>query len=541
MKSRNFTRWFAGVMLAAGLVAGGCESGGGDKYRAPLGWVAPEGDPYGMMRRPTPAPERRVEQPRREEPRREPPARREEPRARTDGDVMYLPTGDRSTSALSLRCAMPAEVIAGSNFTYDLEVCNLTSMTLNGVVVTYTLDGARLVSSDPAATGGNAFAVGDLAPRQCKTVKITASPSGTGMVRGCASATWNNALCCATQVVQPALQVVKTVSPSEGTPCDTFTYRIEVTNTGTGAATNVRLTDTLPEGVTSENRRELSWDLGRIPAGQTVTRSFQAKAARPGQFSNTARVAADNNLAAESAAVGVVIRQPVLALAKQCPGTLRLGVPANFRITVSNRGEAPATDVVVEDTLPQGATFASASDGGRLEGNRVIWNVGTLAPGASRELTVSANVTGQGSMQNSATARATCAEAVSANCSFSVQGAPDMRTALDDAEGVVLVGGTHVYTYSVGNQGQVPLTGVTVKITLPAGVQFVAAEQGLSPRADGQVQTYNIGTLAPGQNRRFTFTVRGTQPGEVLVISETSCNELKTPVRDDEITNFIEP
>src|SRR5581483_2392753 len=97
--------------------------------------------------------------------------------------------------------------VAGQNFTYDVEVCNLTGMTLNNVVVSYTLDNARIASSEPAMNG-NGFNVGDLGPRQCKTIKITAAATSVGTIKGCMSATWMNAMCCTTNVVQPALKLV---------------------------------------------------------------------------------------------------------------------------------------------------------------------------------------------------------------------------------------------------------------------------------------------------------------------------------------------
>lgn len=531
----------AGALIATGAGMWGCESTGGevtrrsrdgdmDSARSTYGdYRAPDRIPVSTTPRaaaPAPAPQ---------------PAARPAPRPATTGDMMFLPTGDRNTSALSLRCAMPREVIAGANFTYDLEVCNLTSMTLQNVNVSYSLDGGRLVSSEPAANNNN-FAIGDLGAGQCKTIKVTATAADTGTVRGCMGATWNNSLCCATNVVQPALRVVKSVSPSDGTPCDTFTYKIDVTNTGTGAATNVKLTDNLPAGVMSQGKSNLSWDIGTINAGQTVSRTFTASASKTGSFANFASATADNNLSAKSSDVSIAIKQPKLELTKACPKDLRLGRSSAFKVTVKNTGDAPAAATVVEDTLPSGSTFVSATDGGQLQGGKVVWNVGTLAPGASKELGLVLNVTSMGTVQNTASARATCADVVTANCSYSIQGVPDLGTLLTDIDGVVLVGNNHSYQYEVENQGQVDLTNVSVVVTLPEGMSFVSSNAPKPPAVSGNKLTFTgvTGVLKPGEKRSFSMVVKCSAPGEKLVISETTCDQLKTPVRDDELTNFVE-
>jgi uncharacterized repeat protein (TIGR01451 family) len=501
--------------------------------RAPSAWVAPEGgETTKPMPKPAPAPA--------PAPVAAKPAPAPAP-APAPGNCMYIPTGDRSTSSLSLCCKMPSSVIAGQNFTYEVEICNLTNMDLNNVVVVYTLDGARIVSSEPPITG-TGFGVGDLGPKACKSVKVVANAATVGSVKGCTSATWTNAMCCVTNVVQPALKIVKSVTPDNGTPCDSFTYKIDVSNTGTGAATNVKVNDNLPAGVTSDGKSALAWDIGTLATGQTVTKTFTAKAAKVGSYTNNASTTADNNLSATSNNVAITVKAPQLAIAKTCPGVLRVGRPASFKITVTNKGDAPASNTRVEDTIPAGATFVSATDGGTFAGGKVTWNVGTLAPGASKEVSLTTNVAGQGNLQNNASASCTCAETVTANCSFSVQGSPDLGTLLTDDDGVVLIGDNHIMRYEVENQGQVDLTNVTVVVTLPEGLSFVASSAPKPPVIAGNKLTFTgvLGVLKPGEHRNFTLTVKSSQPGEKLTISETTCDQLKTPIRDDELTFFVD-
>lgn len=104
-------------------------------------------------------------------------------------------------------------------------------------------------------------------------------------------------------------------------------------------------------------------------------------------------------------------------------------------------------------------------------------------------------------------------------------------------------GDLHVYTYEVENQGQVDLTNTKVLVTLPEGMEFVSSTAPRAPQIDGRKLTFTgvQGVLKPGEKRMFTLTVKCSQAGEKLVISETTCDQLKTPVRDDELTNFVAP
>jgi uncharacterized repeat protein (TIGR01451 family) len=522
------------LLLVAGLTGMmfGCDSGAWSKsgVRSTYGNIETYDD-WGHKPAPAPKPAPVAAKP---APMAEKPAPAPAPMA---GNCMFLPTGDRGSSAISLCCKMPAEVTAGQNFTYDIEVCNLTSMTLSSVNVSYTLDGAKIVSSDPSM-GSGGFVVGDLAPKACKTIKVTANAGAVGTVKGCMSATWMNALCCGTNVVAPALKLVKSVTPSDITPCDTVTYTLTVSNTGTGSATNVKIMDDLPAGLTSDGKSALSWDVGLLGAGQSQTRTFTAKAGKTGSYANHARAAADNNLSATSNDVSISVKAPVLAISKVCPTKVFIGRPSVFKITVSNKGDAPAANTVVEDTLPAGLTFASASDGGAAAGGKVTWNLGTLAPGASKELTVNCTGGAVGSVQNSCTARCTCAEQVTANCSTSFEGVPDIGTSIIDDTGVVAMGQEHVFHYRVRNQGQIDLTNVKMVAELDSGLDFKRSTFAGASAAGNKV-TFNVGTLKVGGEVLIDIICTGSKTGELVIRTTTTCDQTKD-VRNDEQVNYVE-
>lgn len=77
--------------------------------------------------------------------------------------------------------------------------------------------------------------------------------------------------------------------------------------------------------------------------------------------------------------------------------TLAQNSPATFTLTIRNDGPNPATNVVVNDTLPPGIQYISASPGLTIvNGNVVRWTIASLPVGTSLVATIQTQITGQG-------------------------------------------------------------------------------------------------------------------------------------------------
>jgi uncharacterized repeat protein (TIGR01451 family) len=516
------------LALVAGCAAtmGGCENqsvGSGSNYGGNVPHASP-GASYRSTTKAAPAatPVARTEPaPARTEPA---PA----PRMMSTGTVMYVPTGDRASSALMIEKIYPTQVTVGQPFDYIIKATNISAQSLNNVSVTeQPPSNFTLVSANPQGVNG-VYNLGTLNAGESKTITLRGSAAGIGTINACASATYTTALCSTINVVQPALSIVKTITPESILNCSPISMTIEVKNSGTGTASNVVVTDSLPAGLTiAGGSANMTESLGDIGPGQSKTITKNLSAASVGSFNNVASVKADGVNSVNSNQVTTVVKQPKLELTCKAGGKVMMGRKACYELTVRNTGNAVAAATTIALTLPAGVTADS--------GNSI--SIGDLAPGATQTKTICITGGAMGTVPLSAVATGTCAAPANTNCTVEFIGVPDIGTLVTDDDGVVEVGNPHNYRVEVANQGQINLTNVRMVVTLPAGMEFVSSPMG---KLEGGKVVFNFGTVAAGARPTSNFVVRSTKSGELLVVGETTCSEIKTPIRDDELTNFVD-
>ena len=231
-------------------------------------------------------------------------------------------------------------------------------------------------------------------------------------------------------VIQPVLNLAKSVDKLVAGPGDVLTYTISYSNSGNAAASNVTIADALPAHTTLVSASDggtlangtVTWAIGAVAAGagSSVTVTVQLDAVFPNgttAVSNSASVTSTETPTPTSsnATDTTVTAAPTLALTKTSLTTTRTDLsisnavtasspqvarvdsaPAvatdsrlstiTYRLVVSNSGNAAATQVVIKDVLPPTVNFVSATAGGAYDSvsRTVTWSVASLAPGSSQ-------------------------------------------------------------------------------------------------------------------------------------------------------------
>ena len=414
------------------------------------------------------------------------------------------PTGDRATSVILLERFTPTEVRVGEAYSYEVKLTNLTSAKIQDIVLTeqvaVALDVTEILPAPDSRDGHMAvWELGKLNPGQSKTIKISGSSNGTGSLESCAQVTFSMGACSVTKVVQPELSLTKT-APAEVVVCDPIPLKFVVTNSGSGVAHHVMVTDRLPVGwTTSDGGSELAFDAGDLAAGQSREFSATVKSARTGGFVNTANATEAGGLTTRATAE-TLVRQPVLAVTKAGPAFRYIGRPAKFEVTVTNQGDAPATNAILIDTLPAAVDFVSASDNGTFAAGKVSWNLGTIAVGESKIVNVTLKPNQAGTIRNAVVAQAYCAEA-NASAALEVRGIPAVLLEVIDVHDPIEIGNRETYEIKVLNQGSADGTNIVIACTLPPEEQYVSASGPTDSAVVGRTITFEPLKSARGEGR----------------------------------------
>lgn len=458
---------------------------------------------------------------------------------------MYYPTGSSQTSVVGVQKGVPREVRLNQPFTYELKVTNLSDLTLHDVAVSEVLSpNVKPKTASPAgevAENTIKWSLGSLKPDETRVIQNTVVATGMNVATSCASVTYNTMLCASVPVVSPALQVTK-AGPAQALRCDDIVYRFTVSNTGTGVIQNVKLSDKLADGLTTKDgQNTIALAVGSLRPSETREHNVQIKATKPGKFSSQATVSDDGGITAASDTVTTVVREPVLKITKTGPDSKFIGRTATYKITVTNSGDGEARDLVVEDSISQGAQFIRASDNAKVAGGKIVWQLGTLQPAASKEITVTVQADQRGVVSGTAEARAFCAAPVSASAQTTFKGIPAILLEVIDVKDPLEVGQDGTYAITATNQGTAPGTNIKIVCTLERSVQYVSSTGSTAGSAEGATVTFTpLASLAPGQKATWNITVKAGKPGDTRFKVSMTSDQLSRPVEETEATNVYE-
>ncbi|MBL7214412.1 MAG: DUF11 domain-containing protein [Phycisphaerae bacterium] len=449
------------------------------------------------------------------------------------------------SGAVRLEKVMPASVQLNAPFEYTINLTNLTDMMLTDIEVKERIPTTlKDLSSAPAGKlegGIVTWKMDSLGPKATDKIVVQATATEAGCLQTCADVTYVILACANTQVVQPALTISKS-APDKVTICDAIPLKFVVTNKGTGTATNVKIMDTLPDGLmTQDGKKSIEIALGSLATGQSATRTVVTKAAKTGTFKNQASAVADGNLKAQSEVTTTVVTQPVLAIQKTGSKKEYLGRSIKYDITVTNKGDAVAADTVITDTIPAGVGNIQATAGGVLAENRVTWKVGNLAPKASKTVSVSYMPAGEGTLSNTARATAVCADAVSASAQTEINAISAILLEVVDVTDPIEVGNNVTYVITVTNQGSATGTGILIKAMLEDTMSYVSSSGATAGAIDGSTITFaKLPSLAPKAKATWKVVVKAAKAGDVRFRVTMNSDQLGRDVEETEATNFYE-
>ena len=442
--------------------------------------------------------------------------------------------------------SMPNEVGLNRSFKYSINLSNLTETTLTNIIITEELPTSfKFMSAVPTAKeDGNKliWEIASLGPKGIRQFTVSGMATNVDSLQHCTTViTPVIPACASVQVIQPDLKLTKT-APAEVLLCDLIPVRYVVTNAGTGSVQNIKITETLPPGLrTTDGKSELLFDAGTLMAGQSRQFSTELRATQTGKYVSKAVANSTTGLSIESAPTTTTVGLPVLGISKTGLEQQYIGRPIAYDIKITNKSDVSAKSVVLEEIVPEGVTSVKATAGAKLAGSKLIWEFGTLEPGASKDVRVSYTPTKAGILMNSATATAYCAEAVTASMRTSVTGISALLLEVVDVEDPVRIGSYATYVIRVENQGSATATNISIAAVLEDNVRYISSAGATASSKDGQTVTFfPLGSLAPQAKAAWRVVVEAVRPGDVRFKVIMNAEQLTRSVEETESTHLYE-
>ena len=441
----------------------------------------------------------------------------------------------------------------GSNVTFTITASNNGPSAATGVTVNDVLpSGYTFVSATPSTGSWSApnWTIGNLANGGSATLSIVATVKASGSYANTATITGsetdptpgnNSSTSTPVPVGVTDLAVVKTVSNVTPNVGSNITFTITATNNGPSAATGVSINDVLPSGYTFVSASPSTgswsapnWTIGNLANGGSATLSIEATVKATGTYANTATISGSqtdptpgNNT---STSTPVPVANADLAVIKTVSNSSpNVGENVTFTITASNNGPSAATGVIVNDALPSGYTFVSASPSTGTW-SAPNWTIGNLAIGGSATLAIVATVKSSGNYANTATISGTQPDPVSGNNSSTVTPTPsavaDLAVVKTASTLTPTVGNNVTFTIVASNNGPSAATGVVVNEVLPAGLTFVSASQ---TAGTWSAPNWTIGNLSNGANATLTIVATVSEGGTGFVNTVTIAGDQTDP------------
>lgn len=358
------------------------------------------------------------------------------------------------------------------------------------------------------------------------------------------------------------LSLAKTTNNPNVDVGQTTSFTVNLLNSGPDTATNVVVTDRLPTGLIfvsatpsqgTYNPTTGLWTVGLVPAGTTAILQVTTTVSGTTAITNTAEVTASdqrdpdstpgNNNPAEDDQSSITLTPQLadLSLTKTIDNPqVTLGQPVTFTLNVNNAGPATATNVQVTDRLPPGLTFLSATPAGVYNASTGVWTVGTLGNGSGASLQITASLSTNTPVTN--TAEITAADQRDPD-STPGNGIPTE----DDQSSVTItpqvadlslvktidnptpnVGQNVTFTVNLNNAGPGTATGVAVTDQLPPGLTFVSAapSQGSYDRASG---VWTVGTVSAGSSASLQLAATVNTTAAVTNTAQVSRSDQPDP------------
>ncbi|WP_048192907.1 beta strand repeat-containing protein, partial [Methanobacterium veterum] len=450
--------------------------------------------------------------------------------ATLDGVTVSTPITLRPVANLEITQTVNSPVNVGSTVTYTVTVKNNGPNTANNIRIQdlipagFTVDthGVGSYSSGiwtiPSLANGESVILTITGTATASMAGLTTSNTATELDQ---TEEHTSPLPTSTAGVYTKKADVKLTQTTSSTPVnvgDTVTYTVTATNRGPDTATNINIRDIIPSGLTDyvitpsagTTYSNGIWTIPNLINGGIATLTIAGKAGADMAGLTTTNTATRisqteyNSESATSTSSGIYVKKANVVITNTANSSkLNVGQTGTFTVTVTNNGPDTATNIVINDPLPNG--FSASVTGGTYSNG--VWTINSLASQQSVTLTFTGLITsamaGTNIVNHATETQTEYPPAVISDATIHVNKANVVVT-ITPSNNRPNVGQSYTYTVTVKNNGDDDATDVTVSGAVPDGLTLNNYHISMGSFTSNG---WYIGTLASGNTAILTVTV----------------------------------
>lgn len=459
-------------------------------------------------------------------------------------EVLSLP-GERrlegaQTPSVVIHKRAPEEVRVGKPAEFVIQVRNVgTVAALDVRIFDSVPEGMELVDTVPSATESDAMLVwqlGDLEPGGERTVTMKLIPRSEGELGSVARVTFEAAASVRTVATRPQLKLVQR-APEQVLIGQQVEIEVELSNTGSGAATGVMLQADLPDGLEHPMGRQLDNLVGTMPPGDVRRQILRLRATKPGRVVSTVRLTGEDGVSSESK-VEIETVSPALEVALDGPSMRYLERQTTYNVQIGNSGTANAADVDVVAYLDRGLKFVSTEFEGQYDPNHhaVFWSLAELPVGQKGEVPLTLLPVEAGTQSVRLEATAELGIKASSEKELAIETLAELNFSIADDQDPIETGAETTYEVRVQNSGSRDDSNVQLKVQLPPGMELISADPQAGTDGNGLVVFQPVAALPAKGEQKFRIRVRGASADTHVIRAMLSSDQSPKAITKEEST-----
>lgn len=450
------------------------------------------------------------------------------------------------TPSIAVEKFAPEEVQVGKPATFEIVVKNVGKVPAYDVTVQDEVPrGTKFRQATPQAiqtqSGGLSWKLGVIEPSQEKVIELQLVPEMEGEIGSVAQVTFQSKAGSKSIVTQPKLQITHD-APQQVHAGDVATVRLTITNSGTGAASNLVLASEVPAGFTHEAGNSLETKVNPLRPGETTQINLMMKAVKAGQYQQAFAIEEEDGKVVAQDAADIEIVAPGLQVAVTGPKKRYVERQATHNITIANPGTASAKDVDLVAYLPRGFKFVSAAPaaaGGQYDSGQhaVIWGLEELVAGASATVQLTTLPVESGDQKVRVEARSANGLTADFEQLVAVDAVSELPFTIHDLADPIEIGSETAYEIRLSNRGAKDATNVAISVAFPRDLKPIDGEGAAKATVSGdRVEFAPIDRITPGQEVVFKVRAEGLRAGDHRIAVSLTSDDQQQPLTREEST-----